>query len=742
MPRPYHLLLLLTLAASLSAAPPSDLLRTWQGIPGLEVTPKGRVFVSWYSGGPKEPSLENTVYLTHSDDRGQSFAPPTPMAGPRTGARAFDPTLWRDPRGRLWYIFNRGNKTKAEHGVYARLCAKPDAPSPVWTDEFRLGFNEAPLSFRMNKPTVLASGEWILPVTHAADPTYDWFAGPRQREGIGISRDKGKTWTLHGAVQAPEWALESMIVELRDKRLWMLIRTGSGVLWQSHSSDRGRTWTPATASTIANPGSRFFIRRLRSGNLLLVNHHKFTGRSHLTAQLSTDDGQTWNDGLLLDERPGVSYPDGVEDSAGLIRIVYDRDRGGAGEILLASFRENDVAQGRNASGQVRLKQLVNRLEKPLRAGRQTLLPPDWDAKAAGDRVLSNLVRVTAPEVKGAHDSDFVILDDRAYIVAEMNDQQAGENPAWPYIYVSLAVLNLKTNTVEKNIPFARGGQAFDNQTLPPGACFVPRIIRQGPNTLRAYFTSEAPGQRQSQMYYRDFDTTRMQFAPTIHPVKIKTSTGVFAMQPQPLYEDARAHGFTREPKDYGLYMIDAFKRIDGQLYTVLNNFAAGQNALALVHPDLHTFEVLGHFNEPGQRKLTESAVQRLPDGSWLAICRQEEDSKNYTFTTSPDGKRWTPNESRPVVPNGANSKPTLDRFFGLYYLGWQEATRVNGVSRSVFNVDISVDGVHWERKYRFATDKSFQYPSFREHRGGIYFTVTQGDTSDSRKERILFGRLD
>ncbi|HSH95964.1 MAG TPA: exo-alpha-sialidase, partial [Roseimicrobium sp.] len=77
-----------------------------------------------------------------------------------------------------------------------------------------------------------------------------------------------------------------------------------------------------------------------------------------------------------------------------------------------------------------------------------------------------------------------------------------------------------------------------------------------------------------------------------------------------------------------------------------------------------------------------------------------------------------------------------------YYLGWQESTQINKVSRSVFNVDVSKDGVTWERKYRFETEKSFQYPSFHQYNGAIYLTVTQGDTDASRKERIMFGRLE
>ena len=70
---------------------------------------------------------------------------------------------------------------------------------------------------------------------------------------------------------------------------------------------------------------------------------------------------------MLDERGGVSYPDGVQEKGGLIWITYDRDRGGAGEILLAKFKEEDVAAGKNVSGAVSLKQVVNKLDKPASA---------------------------------------------------------------------------------------------------------------------------------------------------------------------------------------------------------------------------------------------------------------------------------------------------------------------------------------------------------------------------------------
>jgi hypothetical protein len=65
-------------------------------------------------------------------------------------------------------------------------------------------------------------------------------------------------------------------------------------------------------------------------------------------------------------------------------------------------------------------------------------------------------------------------------------------------------------------------------------------------------------------------------------------------------------------------------------------------------------------------------VNKLPDGTWMAICRN--DKGNYHFTTSADGKKWSVGTEMPIV-KGSNSKPTFDKFGGVYYLGWQDATR-------------------------------------------------------------------
>ena len=161
----------------------------------------------------------------------------------------------------------------------------------------------------------------------------------------------------------PDWH-EHMIVERKDGTLWMLARTAKGIM-QTTSADGGRTWTVPTEPTgIRHPNARFHIRRLASERLLLVKHgdavDAHQGRVKLSAWLSEDDGKTWQGGLILDERTGVSYPDGFQAPDGTIYISYDRNRASDGEILLARFTEEDILAKKVIGRRSKLKMLVSR----------------------------------------------------------------------------------------------------------------------------------------------------------------------------------------------------------------------------------------------------------------------------------------------------------------------------------------------------------------------------------------------
>ncbi|MDF2725286.1 MAG: exo-alpha-sialidase [Paenibacillus sp.] len=370
------------------------------------------------------------------------------------------------------------------------------------------------------------------------------------------------------------------------------------------------------------------------------------------------------------------------------------------------------------------------------------LPTGWEPVRAADQVMDQLIPICEPSVKGAHDADFVIAGGKAYVVYEANDIQPGEAASWTFVYAVMSIIDLQTNTVERIIRFAESEQAYDNETLPVGACFVPRIIRKDANTLRCFFVSEHPEVREGQTWYIDYRIDQTKFDTCIYKAKLKTPEGLFDMQPYVFYRYASDRGYTGKAKNFGLYLVDSFKSFENRTYAVLNNYPIGQNGLTVLNEQMDTFEMIGVFHEPGHMRLTEASVNRLPDGTWRAITRCDNGDCNYAFAESRDGIQWTPHKQRPPVVAGSNSKPTFDRFNGLYYLGWQDAEKVGEVGRSIFNLDISEDGEHWERKYRFESEKSFQYPVFKQADGAVYVAVTRGDHSASRKEYIAFGKLE
>jgi predicted neuraminidase len=297
------------------------------------------------------------VVAAASDDRGATWRERLVIDPDEQGpVRAFDLELWLAPDGRLWLFWAQG--LDAPHkigntGLWAMTTENPDGKDVQWSKPRR--FCDGVM---MCKPLVLSDGTWALPVSF-------WHRREAHSAGVVASTDGGATWQARGAVDVPPEARsfdEHTLIERQDGALWMLVRTRYGI-GESASTDGGRSWSLLRPSRLEHPSARFFLRRLDSGRLLLVKHgplYAQTGRSHLTAYLSDDEGQTWRGGLLLDEREGVSYPDGVQDRDGTIHLIYDHNRTGDRAILMARFTEDDVLAGKPVSPDARLRMVVSR----------------------------------------------------------------------------------------------------------------------------------------------------------------------------------------------------------------------------------------------------------------------------------------------------------------------------------------------------------------------------------------------
>ncbi len=346
--------------ASLSAYAATN--RQFTGIPSLAISQTGRMWATWYAGITPEEDPNNYVVVATSGDNGANWEEVLVIDPDGSGpARSYDPEVWIDPNGMLWVFWAQASPTGktwglitegTRAGVWAITKDNPDSNEEEWSKPRRLIDG-----VMMCKPTVSSTGEWYLPAS-----LWKLSDGSAQ---IVVSGDDGKTWRKRGAVDVPVDVRsydENIIVEKMDKSLWMLLRTQYGI-GESVSTDNGVSWSVLTPSRIKHPSARFFIRRLNSGNLLLVKHgviEEQTDRSQLMAFVSEDDGESWSKGLMLDERVGVSYPDGQQEENGTINIIYDYQRRDDQNILIASFREEDVISGNSESETVILRRPVSK----------------------------------------------------------------------------------------------------------------------------------------------------------------------------------------------------------------------------------------------------------------------------------------------------------------------------------------------------------------------------------------------
>jgi sialidase-1 len=336
----------------------------------IDRTPAGRLWACWVGGGDSEKGF---FVLASSDDDGQSWSDPRLVIDPHDPAlpcarRSLVGVLWTDPLGRLWLFFDQSlGYFDGRAGDWVTRCDNPDADQPVWSPPERLWHG-----MTLNKPTVLANGDWLLPIALWTRDRIDGrFAecfpelDPLRMANVFVSTDEGASWARRGGAVFPRTDFdEHTIVQRRDGTLWMLARTLDSI-WESVSHDDGRSWSTPERSAIEHISARFHLRRLQSGRILLVKHGTRVGertevRSHLTAFLSDDDGATWCGGLLLDERAVISYPDGTQAPDGTIYVSYDRNRATDGEILLARFTEEDVLAGQPVSPRACLQCRITR----------------------------------------------------------------------------------------------------------------------------------------------------------------------------------------------------------------------------------------------------------------------------------------------------------------------------------------------------------------------------------------------
>jgi hypothetical protein len=276
----------------------------------------------------------------------------------------------------------------------------------------------------MNSVIQMANGRILFPFAELRPPR-DFGGGGDDLQAytkwgpfqstLLYSDDWGATWHLSPSslgIEVPSiihgyGADEPVVLQLKDGRVWMLVRTQRGRLFQSFSDD-GATWSPLSPTNLISSDSPAGIVRLDDGRIVLFWNccqrypYAFGGRHVLHAAISSDEGKTWRGFREVARDPkrnepvppridfGTAYPFPTVVNDG--KIIYTTGQGAGRtlmmlldpEWLLETHQQADFASAQD-EWSIFGTRGVEFLDHPQEPGAKVLsirkTDPDWPACA-------------------------------------------------------------------------------------------------------------------------------------------------------------------------------------------------------------------------------------------------------------------------------------------------------------------------------------------------------------------------
>jgi predicted neuraminidase len=271
---------------------------------------------AWF-GGTREGAADVGIWL--SRQAGGTWTSPIEIANgaQADGARfpCWNPVLFDTPERGLLLFYKVGPSPQTWWGM---TRTSPDN-GRTWTDVRRLP--DGILGPIKNKPVRLGDRTIV-----AASSTESPERPSRWRVHFERSTDGGSTWSatppLRSAEEATIDAIQPSILIHPGGKLQAVGRTRSQRVFETWSTDGGRTWTPISLTSLPNPNSGIDAVTLRDGRHLIVYNHTSEGRTPLNVAVSRD-GRQWDPAIVLERDAGeYSYPAVIQSASGRVHITY------------------------------------------------------------------------------------------------------------------------------------------------------------------------------------------------------------------------------------------------------------------------------------------------------------------------------------------------------------------------------------------------------------------------------------
>ncbi len=333
----------------------------------IALLPDGRLLSHYTIGRPKGevslPGPAQPAYLRYSSDHGRTWSDPE-IAYTYAPGRGRLPSITQS-QGTFVLVDRRENI----HAFALRYNAHhppkrwdPSAPAATdllhntsrdggktWTEPRRVDYGH-PYTGEIMSVIQLQGGRILVPLGYNTE-NYIRERGEYERRIVTVySDDCGETWEIGsddtstpiGLLMGHTGAMEPVAIEVKDDRVWMIIRTQTPRFYESFSADGGRTWTHPSPTQFQAPNAPAAVARLADGRLVLSWNDLSeypeepirSARQYLHIAISGDDGRSWSRSKLIAQREegeheniNLRYPFLCETADGHILVRYHRTGG-------------------------------------------------------------------------------------------------------------------------------------------------------------------------------------------------------------------------------------------------------------------------------------------------------------------------------------------------------------------------------------------------------------------------------